>query len=76
MFFVTMSMLDGPSFYVKLVDHGHVTAFKKVMKDFGVEISSCKQINQKEFFVTFEEPGTTVFDAIDFYPSAFWLQIP
>ena len=68
-------MSDGPCFHVKL-DHGHVAAFKKVMKAFDVEISTCEQIGSKEFLVTFEEPTTTLFDAMDFYPVASWLEVP
>ena len=69
-----MSTSEGPCFCVK-VDHGGVAAFKKAMKDFDVEISSYKQINRKEFLVTFEEPSTTIFDAKDFYPVALWSQV-
>ena len=68
-------MSDGRSFRVK-VDHGHVAAFKKVMKAFTVEITTCEQINTNEFVVTFEEPTTTLFDAADFYPVASWLTLP
>ena len=65
-------------FFVK-VDHGGVAAFKKAMEkameNFDVEISSYRQINGKEFLVTFEEPSTTIFDAKDFYPIALWSQV-
>ena len=49
-----------------------MTAFKKVMKDFKAKTSSIEQVNQKEFTVTFEEPTTTAFDAMDFCPAASW----
>ena len=52
------------------VNHGHVIPFKKAMKHFEVEIESVKQVSKKEFIVTFEEPGTTLLDAKEFYPFA------
>ena len=61
----------GPSFHVKL-HHGQTTAFKKVLKIFNVEFSSCQQINNQEFLVTFEEPTTTIIDAKEFCPAASW----
>ena len=48
---------EGPCFFVK-VEHGGVAAFKKAMENFDAEISSCRQINRKEFLATFEEPST------------------
>ena len=45
------------------------------MEDFDVEISSYRQINRKEFLVTFEEPSTTIFDAKDFHPVALWSEV-
>ena len=69
-----MRTSEGPCFFVK-VDHGGVAAFKKAMENFDVEISSYRQINRKEFLVTFKELSTTIFDAKDFYPIALWSQV-
>ena len=68
-------MSDGPRFHVKL-DHGHAAAFKKIMKVYSVEISTCEQISSEEFLVAFEEPTTTIFDAMSFYPVASWFESP
>jgi hypothetical protein len=67
-------MFFGPSFNVKL-DHGHTMSFKKAMKEYDIEIYDCHQINRKEFVVTFEEPTTSIHDAMEFYPQATWRQV-
>ena len=64
-------MTEGPSFIV-FVHNGNVDSFKKTMALYDVEVASCLQMNRNEFSVTFEEPTTTVLDAIDFFPTASW----
>ena len=65
-------MLRSPCFRVR-IDHGQVAAFRKVLRDYDVEIYSFEQINPKEFLVAFEEPTMTLQDAKDFYPVASWV---
>lgn len=67
-------MSVAPCFRVKL-NHGHAASFKKVMKDFDVEMSTCEQNVFEEFLVVSEEPTTTLFDAVDFCPVASWVPL-